>query len=109
MRTVTKQQLLSDFDRILAEAREACEPVAIEDGGETVAVFLSERDFSGNETTLHLMSSPANMSALLESQAQAERGEVVHVDWDRMKRAIETDEPFDPETVVISPTRDAAE
>lgn len=80
METVTythaRQHLAALMDKVAQDRA----PIVITRARKEAAVVLSLSEWNSIQETLHLMSSPRNAAALLESIAQAERGEVVFHD-----------------------------
>jgi antitoxin YefM len=74
--TDLRQNLASAMDAVTADRV----PLLVtRQGGKGNVVMLSEAEFAGWQETVHLLRSPANRKSLLESIAQAERGEFVTV------------------------------
>ncbi|MGF1775696.1 type II toxin-antitoxin system Phd/YefM family antitoxin [Vibrio nomapromontoriensis] len=66
-----RTNLKSIFERTAKDSK----PTVVSRKGAENMVLMSESDFNGWQETIHLMSSTNNASRLMESIAQAERGE----------------------------------
>lgn len=66
-----RQNLTSHMDRVI---RDHAELVVTRQAGQGNVVVVSEEDWAGLQTTIYLLSNPANAAHLLESVAQANAG-----------------------------------
>jgi antitoxin YefM len=81
MKAMTSSEFRKSLSATLDKVRDDHEPLLVTRPGGN-AVVASEEDRAGMEETLYLMRSPRNAANLLESIAQAERGEFVKTDID---------------------------
>jgi antitoxin YefM len=75
--TITASEARQKLFPLLAEVNESHAEVRITSKAGN-GVLVSEEDFEAWQTTRHLFSSRANAEHLLESLAQAQRGERIH-------------------------------
>ena len=77
MSVVTFSEARNNFKSICNAAVDNCEPVHVHRRGAEDVVVMSESEFNAWKETIYLMSNPNNAKRLLESIAQAERGDVL--------------------------------
>ncbi|MDY1037757.1 type II toxin-antitoxin system Phd/YefM family antitoxin [Lelliottia sp. CFBP8978] len=76
MRTVTSTELRQTLAPVLDEVSASRAPMMITRQGAENVVMIAESEWEAIQETLHLFGNPANAAHLMESIAQAERGEV---------------------------------
>jgi antitoxin YefM len=81
MTPVTYTELRQNLARWMDTAVNDREPILVTRQGAKPVVMISLEEFEGWMETVHLLASPKNRAALLESIAQADRGELVEVEW----------------------------
>lgn len=81
MKVMTSSEFRKSLSSSLDQVRDDREPLLVTRKGGN-SVVIAEADWAGMEETLYLLSSPRNAANLLESIAQAERGEFVTPDID---------------------------
>ncbi|MEI4487188.1 type II toxin-antitoxin system prevent-host-death family antitoxin [Frigidibacter sp. MR17.14] len=74
MRTMTEDELHAQLDRVIDRAVEDHEETLVTRDGQEAVVIVSKADWDGIQTTLHLLSSPANAARLLASIAELQTG-----------------------------------
>ena len=81
MTHVTYTDLRQNLSRYMDETIASRAPLLVtRQKGKGNVYMISEQELDGMRETMHLMSSPANAAYLLESIAQANRGEFVEYD-----------------------------
>lgn len=80
MFSVTSTEFRQMQASVMDEASHDKTPVLITRQGAENMVMLPESEWSAIQETLHLFGNPVNAQHLLESMAQADRGEVVEMD-----------------------------
>ena len=79
MPTITASEARKSLFPLLAQINEARDVVRITSQSGN-GVLMSEADFEAWQTTLHLLSTPANVDHLLESIRQWQSGDLIPVD-----------------------------
>ena len=81
----------TDFRKNLAgymdRANDDRDAVLITRQGKEPCVMIAQSEWEGMLETMHLTRDPANSARLAESIAQADRGEIIHVEWNEAIQA----------------------
>ncbi|GAB2935235.1 type II toxin-antitoxin system Phd/YefM family antitoxin [Hafnia psychrotolerans] len=80
MHTLTSTELRQTLAPVLDEVSASRAPIMVTRQGAENVILIAESEWSAMQETLHLFSNPANAAHLMESIAQAERGEVIPFD-----------------------------
>jgi antitoxin YefM len=73
----TLKDAKANLEQLMDQAVDDHEPVIITRDGKQACVLVSLEDWNSEEATQYLLRNPANKTALEQSRAQLERGEVV--------------------------------
>ncbi len=82
MKVVTYSHLRANLAKIMDQAADDHDPVIVTRANGKAAVLISLEDFGSYEETRYLNASPANARRLNEAIAEAERGELIPVEFD---------------------------
>jgi antitoxin YefM len=77
MTVLSYSQVRANLKDVCDQVVDDCDYVTIHRRDGDNVVMLSESEFNGWKETVYLMSNPSNARRLMESIAQAERGETV--------------------------------
>lgn len=90
-KTFSYSKLRANLAALLDEASATLEPIIVERRGKPSVALIDAAELSSMMELVHLLSSPANAKALLESLEQAKAGDVVRYqnveDFIRERRA----------------------
>ncbi|CAH0998868.1 hypothetical protein LEM8419_00183 [Neolewinella maritima] len=90
MQAITVSKFRSNMKHYLDEVEDSSETILIPRSGERKGVVLMGlSEYNSLMETMHLRSSPANHQRLLESIAEAERGELRTVPIEEIDRMVE--------------------
>lgn len=75
MQVMTYSEVRSNLKSVCDRVIDDCDPVAIHRRDGQNVVIMSEEDYNSWKETVYLLANPVNAKRLMESIAQAERGD----------------------------------
>lgn len=82
-KTVPVRELRSDLSRVIDQVADLREHVVITRRGRPAAVLVPVDEYEALEETAEILSDPDTLAAIEEGRREAERGEIVTLDYVR--------------------------